>query len=75
MKDRAQFFGLDKTDSFAEFKEKYLKAAEQKTAYFMLKVSEALCHNGTIYEYSAGNAYIDDGIYTMRIECFKKRGV
>ena len=37
-------------------------------------VGYALCHNGTIYEYSAGNAYIDDGIYTMRIEYFKKRG-
>lgn len=28
MQKRAEFFGLDKTDSFAEFKEKYLKAAE-----------------------------------------------
>ena len=28
LKDRAQFFGLDKTDSFADFKIKYLKAAE-----------------------------------------------
>ncbi len=26
MQERAEFFGLDKTDSFAEFKEKYLKA-------------------------------------------------
>lgn len=28
MQKRAEFFGLDKTDSFAEFKEKYLKAAK-----------------------------------------------
>lgn len=28
MQERAEFFGLDKTDSFAEFKEKYLKAAQ-----------------------------------------------
>lgn len=28
MKDRAQFFGLDKTDSFEDYKTKYLKAAE-----------------------------------------------
>lgn len=28
MQERAEFFGLDKTESFAEFKEKYLKAAE-----------------------------------------------
>lgn len=28
MQERAEFFGLDKTESFAEFKEKYLKAAQ-----------------------------------------------
>lgn len=28
MQERAEFFGLDKSDSFAEFKEKYLKAAQ-----------------------------------------------
>lgn len=28
MQERAEFFGLDKTDSFAEFKKKYLKAAQ-----------------------------------------------
>ena len=28
MQKRAEFFGLDKSDSFAEFKEKYLKAAQ-----------------------------------------------
>lgn len=28
MQERAEFFGLDKSDSFAEFKEKYLKAAK-----------------------------------------------
>lgn len=28
MKDRAQFFGLDKTDSFEDYKTKYLKAVE-----------------------------------------------
>lgn len=37
MQERAEFFGLDKTESFAEFKKKYLKAAtetgpEEKTA-------------------------------------------
>lgn len=37
-------------------------------------VGYALCHDGTIYEYSAGKDYIDDGIYTRRIEYFKKRG-
>lgn len=29
MKARAEYFGLDKSDSFEEFKEKYLKAAEK----------------------------------------------
>ena len=28
LKDRAEYFGLDKTDSFEDFKKKYLKAAE-----------------------------------------------
>ncbi len=28
LKDRAKFFGLDKTDSFKDFEKKYLKAAE-----------------------------------------------
>ena len=28
MKDRAKFFGLDKTEGFKEFEEKYLKSAE-----------------------------------------------
>lgn len=28
LKDRARYFGLDKTDSFEDFKKKYLKAAE-----------------------------------------------
>lgn len=31
MKDRAQFFGLDKTDSFKDFEKKYLKAADGMT--------------------------------------------
>lgn len=29
LKERAEYFGLDKTDSFEEFKQKYLKAAEE----------------------------------------------
>ena len=32
LKDRAAFYGLDKTKSFEEFKQKYLKAAEQEKA-------------------------------------------
>lgn len=28
MKDRAKFFGLDKTENFKEFEEKYLNAAD-----------------------------------------------
>lgn len=30
MKERASYFGLDKSDSFAEFEKKYLEAAQQK---------------------------------------------
>lgn len=31
LKERAEFFGLDKTEDFNEFKKKYLKAAEKET--------------------------------------------
>lgn len=34
MKDRAKFFGLDKTEGFREFEEKYLKAAEESEKVF-----------------------------------------
>ena len=37
MQKRAEFFGLDKTDSFAEFREKYLKAAEQQVSTKFIK--------------------------------------
>lgn len=33
MQERAAFFGLDKSDSFEEFKEKYLKAADAQNEY------------------------------------------
>lgn len=51
MQKRAEFFGLDKTDSFAEFKEKYLKAAEsvENTGKSgIIKVEKVLSgHEGT----------------------------
>lgn len=44
LKDRAKYFGLDKTDSFEEFKKKYLNAAEapiaQNTAFTPAKSIE-----------------------------------
>lgn len=39
MQERAEFFGLDKTDSFAEFKKKYLKASSQQE-YNMARASK-----------------------------------
>ena len=33
LKERAKYFGLDKTEDFEEFKQKYLKAAEHEVAY------------------------------------------
>lgn len=51
MQKRAEFFGLDKTDSFAEFKEKYLKAAESVEKIGksgIIKVEKVLSgHEGT----------------------------
>ena len=34
LQDRAEFFGLDKTDGFEDFKKKYLKSAENATTIF-----------------------------------------
>ena len=34
LKDRAAFFGLDKTESFEEYRQKYLKAAEESEKQF-----------------------------------------
>ena len=31
LKERAKFFGLDKAESFEEYKKKYLKAAKEQT--------------------------------------------
>lgn len=39
MQKRAEFFGLDKTESFAEFKKKYLKASSQQE-YNMARASK-----------------------------------
>ena len=39
MQKRAEFFGLDKSDSFAEFKKKYLKASSQQE-YNMARASK-----------------------------------
>ncbi len=51
MQERAEFFGLDKTDSFAEFREKYLKAAESVEKIGksgIIKVEKVLSgHEGT----------------------------
>lgn len=33
LKDRAEYFGLDKTKSFGEFKKKYLKASQKEQSY------------------------------------------
>jgi hypothetical protein len=41
LKERAEYFGLDKSDSFEEFQRKYLKAAEEPTA----KASDELAPN------------------------------
>lgn len=34
----------------------------------------ALCHNGTIYEYTASDRYIDDTIYNLRIADYQEKG-
>lgn len=51
LKERAKHFGLDKTDSFEEYKKQYLKAVESpefKNPYFEKKIS--LTPDGKFYE-------------------------
>lgn len=40
LKARAEYFGLDKSDSFEEFKKKYLKGAENPKEYNMVRASK-----------------------------------
>ena len=42
LKERAAFFGLDKSDSFNDFKQKYLKAAEAESQRATMKFTEAI---------------------------------
>lgn len=42
LKDRAKYFGLDKTKNFEEFKEKYLKSAEENDKIFSFKIGKSL---------------------------------
>lgn len=42
LKDRAEFFGLDKTENFADFKKKYLKAVENTTESGIIKVKKSV---------------------------------
>lgn len=42
LKERAAFFGLDKSDSFDDFKQKYLKAAEAESQRATMKFTETI---------------------------------
>lgn len=42
LKERAAFFGLDKSDSFNDFKQKYLKAAEAESQRATMKFTETI---------------------------------
>ena len=42
LKERAAFFGLDKSDSFDDFKQKYLKAAETESQRATMKFTETI---------------------------------
>lgn len=42
MKDRAKYFGLDKTENFKDFKEKYLKSVEENDKILSFRIGRSL---------------------------------
>lgn len=48
LKERAEFFGLDKTKDFEEFKEKYLEAAEHEQSKPKYKYQETIINKSVI---------------------------
>lgn len=59
LKDRATYFGLDKTKNFDDFKEKYLKAAEEVDKNIELD---------PIYEYKQNKKQIDKTLFKVENE-------
>lgn len=71
LKQRAEFFGLDKTENFEEFKAKYLEAAEEnsKNRYDSTAVSPVVKTSG--YRKLYNN--LDESVDIQRTACKKAR--
>lgn len=84
LKDRAEFFGVDKTEDFEDFKKKYLKAEKELTQLKHDPLTEELAQKRkAVAEYmkSLGAEVDDDGMVTLyhatdkaNISSIKKNG-
>lgn len=59
LKERAEFFGLDKTKDFGEFKEKFLKFVEKDTEIDIIKVDKVISGHAGAPKISDPNSVID----------------
>lgn len=77
LKDRAEFFGLDKTEDFEDFKKKYLKAVENTTKSGIIKLKNSELENGLPLKGIADSIVdkIDDGGKTLQRRIYGKDGM
>lgn len=59
LKDRAEFFGLDKTEDFEDFKKKYLKAVENTGNSGIIKANKTISGHDATPKKSDPNTVID----------------
>lgn len=59
LKERAEFFGLDKTKDFEEFKEKFLEFVEKDTEIDIIKVDKVISGHAGAPKISDPNSVID----------------
>lgn len=71
LKERAEYFGLDKTESFEEFKEKYLKAVDNSENNDIISSTGVLTHRKTS---SDGREIIDQATYHKLTNPVKQKG-
>ena len=69
MKERAAFFGLDKTKDFKEFKQKYLKAAD----YMRVEQAKKITDKGKDNAYTVDAKLVNSKKYHDKFESLTKR--
>lgn len=73
LKDRAAFFGLDKTEGFEDFKKKYLQAAQEESK----NLYDATAANPVIKTAKYRNLYnhLDESVAIQRVACERARSM